>query len=68
MFEVAQNSSGMLEGRKPMATEARARELAQSLASQRNESFQVWGPTKLLDVIDPAPAHPAGHTRSPTMR
>lgn len=52
MFEVAQNSSGLLEGRKPVSTEAEASAIALKLAQDRGEAFQVWGPKGLIDVID----------------
>lgn len=58
MFEIACNASGLLEGRKPLNTEAEARTIAYSLSQERGEAFQVWGPMGLIDVIDaPKPAH-----------
>lgn len=58
MFEIARNSSGLLDGRKPVSTEAEARDLARALANRDGEAFQVWDDTKMLDVI--SPDDPAG--------
>lgn len=69
MYEVAKNSSGLLEGRKPVETEAEARTMAIELAAATGEAYQVWGPSGLIDVIasDPIPSQGTQPT-TPTER
>ena len=52
-FEIACNNTGLVEGRKPMASEAEARTLGAKLAEQRKESFQLWDSKSLICVISP---------------
>lgn len=52
-FEIARNSSGLLEGRKPISTEVEARTVAAALAQERGEAFQLWNDTRMIDVIGP---------------
>ena len=54
MFEIARNSTGLLDGRQPIHTEEGARNEAQQLANQHGEAFQLWDRTRLIDVIEPA--------------
>ncbi|MGF6996753.1 hypothetical protein [Paraburkholderia sp. GAS32] len=54
-FEVARNSTGLVDGREPLPTEVEARIIAATLAVQHGEAFQVWGNKSLLDVIGPEP-------------
>ncbi|ART57226.1 hypothetical protein CBP36_20175 (plasmid) [Acidovorax carolinensis] len=52
MYEVANNNSGMLEGRKPVSTEVEARAIAAALAKEHGHAYQVWGPAGMIDVVD----------------
>lgn len=53
MYEIARNSTGLLDGRKPVRTEVEARIIAARLAQQQGEAFQIWDNARLLDVICP---------------
>ena len=52
-YEIARNNTGLLEGRKPVSTEAGARSIAASLANQHNDAFHAWDSDRLIDVIGP---------------
>lgn len=53
MYEVARCSTGLLDGRQPVATEEEARAVAGKLAKETGEAFQVWDDKRLLDVVEP---------------
>lgn len=52
-FEIARNSTGLLDGRKPIQCESSARATAAALANEHGEAFQLWDDTRLIDVISP---------------
>lgn len=54
MFEIARNNTGLLEGRKPVATEKEARLIAANLAHETGEAYQVWNSERMIDVIVPS--------------
>lgn len=54
MFEIARNSTGLLDGRKPIQSESEARRTAQTLADQEGTAFQLWDSVRMIDVICPA--------------
>ena len=53
VYEIAINSTGLLEGRTPIATESEARAVAAALAREHGEAFQLWDEKKMIDVICP---------------
>jgi hypothetical protein len=58
MYEIARNSSGLLDGRKPFENEGEARATAQALADEHGEAFQLWDSARMIDVICPGNADP----------
>jgi hypothetical protein len=53
LYEIARNSTGLLDGRRPVATEVEARSVAADLSKEHGEAFQVWDSNHLIDVIGP---------------
>lgn len=51
MYEIANNNSGLLEGRKPMADLEQAIRLAEKLSLENNQAYQVWSDKEMLYVI-----------------
>lgn len=51
MFEIARNSTGLVEGRQPVPTENEARAIAAALVAQTGEAYQLWDATRMVDVI-----------------
>ena len=52
-YEIARNINGLLDGRKPISTESEARVVAQAMANEHCEAFQLWDSTRMIDVISP---------------
>lgn len=52
-YEIARNSTGLLDGRKPVTSEAQARAIATALAQEHGEAFQIWDNRRMIDVIAP---------------
>lgn len=53
-FEIARNSTGLLDGRLPIPCEAEARAVAAALAEEHGEAFQLWDNKRMIDVISPS--------------
>lgn len=52
-FEIARNSTGLLDSRLPIPCEAEARAAAAALAEEHGEAFQLWDHKRMIDCDFP---------------